>query len=651
MGGPNLLQKIINAYSKKTNNMEIRYGQLLDFINNLVINDESGRYNVFSTNTSDVLTAMLINLDESGVCKLKYSGTVIESIKNFGYLNQAVQTAYERMESNSEYPFPTFSSMNIKVPEDKLKALHLPENLSAALRDDIKDSDIIYKLFFAGDSSPIIAEGAIIRSRMLVLAVSKVRNFLTFKNNANFMYQKMLPAFNKNTRVLMDAIKMVQSNPGRASLAIKKPDEFVFSFWTQMCSFLRKDLSGKENMTTNDEGLLQSAVLIHSYILYYKNIIISNKRKQEALKFVGEKLKKEPYYYSISDIYSFSDKQGPLLDKKYKREDLHDFINGKLKVKNNDALPELVKVKTVNNKMYYIHNSVFLTLIHKKINDAHDHFRKEYLDAWAEDIRSYRTPKAMNSDEAFHADLEKKVKNEDPLLYAILSFELLYLSISDSKNLKLKALAQGWIDVKMQASKPLPDILDLHRRNLASEVRSIVPFWLTIGFFRRLAAIFGGGKKKKHAKSSLKAQIGAEGSYPKSTAKVISGLPSTDSSGRKKIKTKSAEYKNAVDLLKQKLNYSHSNVNEKLKDLSNDWNPLLDNDARNNLVKDVNNMVRDYMRKILRETAFAVPDAERVSNIADLLAGNKAFTVIKKRESFKNYITVYILKTLSETKP
>ena len=86
-------------------------------------------------------------------------------------------------------------------------------------------------------------------------------------------------------------------------------------------------------------------------------------------------------------------------------------------------------------------------------------------------------------------------------------------------------------------------------------------------------------------------------------------------------------------------------------ELSNEWNPLLDGEARNNLVKDVNNMVRDYMRKILRETAFAVPDAERVENIAELLVGNKAFSVIKKRASFKDYIKVYILKTLSETKP
>ena len=649
MSSNNLLQRIINGYSKKTGKWDIRFDSLLDFINNLVINDESGRYSIFSTNTSDVLTAMLIDLDESGACKLDYQGTSIVSIKNFGYLNQAVKAAYEKMESNSEYPFPTFNSLSINVPDERIKSLHLPESISLALKESIDDENVIYKLFYSGERSAIIALGDVIRSRMLILAVSKIRNYLTYKNNANFIYQKMYPAYKKNTRILMDTIKMVQSNPGRASLAIKKPDEFLFSFWTQLCSFLRKDLSGKETLTSTDEGLLQSAVLIHSYIMHYKNIIIGAKRKQEALRFVGEKLKKEPYYFTISDIYSFQDKSGTLLEKKFKKEDLHEFINSKLKARDNEALPELIKVKTVQNKLYYIHKGAFLTLVHKKIGDAHDYYRKEFLDAWTASMKDYKSPKEMNSDELFHNSLEKKVKNEDPLLYAILGFELLFLAISDCKNVKLKAVAQGWIDIKEQATKPLPVVLDLKRRDLASETRASVPFWVSIGFLRKLASVFS-GKKRKKRKAALKSQFGSGKKYPDTTAKVISGNSHSVASGTRGS-SRAGEYKKGVDRLKKELSYSNATANEQLKDLSSDWNPLLDHEARSNLVKDVNNMVRDYMRKILRETAFAVPDVERVENIVELLAGNKAFVSIKKKACFKDYIRIYILKILSETKP
>ena len=656
MENPNLIQRIIAAYSKKINNWEVRFDDLLAFINNLVINDESGRYNMFSTNTHDVLTAMLMDLEEAGKIGLSYSGTEIASIKNYDYISQAVKTAYEVMEVNSEYPFPTVSSIGIKIPDDYIISLHMPENFSTAMDD--KAEGKIFKLHVSGELSPVISEGGILGRRVLVLAVNKVRNYLAHKNNANYMYQKMVPICKKNTRALVDTIKMVQSNPGRAAIAIKKPDEFIFTFWTQLSSIIRNELAGKENKTGHDEGLLQSAYLINAYILYYKNIIIGNKRRDEALKYVGEKLKKDPYYFTISDIYGFSDKSGTLLDKKYKKEDLHEFINSKLQLKTNDFLPELIKVKTVNNKLYYIHRTAFLTLIHKKIGLAHDFYRKHYIDKWSADMRHYKSPDEMKSDEAFDSDLEKQIRKEDPLLYAILAYELLYLAIKDSKNIKLKAVAQGWIDPKAQAARPLPVILGLRRRELAGEVRSIVPFWLTIGFFRKLAAIFGGKKRKnKKPASGLHHSQSSAAGIPRST--VASGGIATANktvavSGEKNVpagRNRAVEYRKSVEMLKNQFSFSTANIYDSLDELINDWNPLLDTNARGNLVKDVNNMVRDYMRKILRETAFAVPDPERVNNIAELLAGNKAFNVIKKRESFKKYITMYILKTLTETKP
>ena len=292
MESTSLLQRIINAYSKKNNNWEIRYGNLLDFINNLVINDESGRYNIFSTNTSDVLTAMLIDLETSGSLGLAYNGSAITTIKNYGYLNQAVRNAYQKMESNSDYPFPTQSSLGIVIPDDRIATLHLPDSLSSAMKDKPGVNEKLFKLLVSGDLSPIIAEGDMIKNRAIVLAVSKIRNYMAHKNNANYAYQKLLPICKQNTRALVDTIKMVQSNPGRAAMAIKRPDEFLFSFWTQLCSFIGKEFSSKENKTAHDEGMLQSVYLINAYILYYKNIIINKKRRDEALKYVGEKIKK-----------------------------------------------------------------------------------------------------------------------------------------------------------------------------------------------------------------------------------------------------------------------------------------------------------------------------------------------------------------------
>jgi len=634
----NLLQRIINAYSKKKNDWIIQYDELLAFVNNLVLNDDAGRYQVFSINTSDILTAQLMDMEESGSCGLKYIDTRIDSVMNYSFLNYSVQAAYEKMESNSEFPFPTENSLGISIPDDRLQTLHMPEHLSMAMNDSGKLDKKILKFQFTNGVVPVLVIGSMVRGRMLVLAVNKIRNYLAYKNNANYTYQKMLPLCKQNTRALIEIIKMVQSNPSRAATAIKKPDEFIFTFWTQLCAFIRKELSDKENKTSSDEGLLHSAVLINAFILYYKNLIIRKRQKEDALKFVGEQLKKAPYHYTITDIYSFRDKSGPLLDKKYKRDDLHDFIGQKAKIKEKEILPEIIKVKTVKNKLYYIHRSVFLTLTHSKASDAHDHYRKIYLDDWSAELKNYKTRPEMNSDERFHSDLEKRIKKDDPLLYALLSYELLFLGLQESKNIKLKAVIEGWIDKVLHSTKPLPVVLNLRRRDLYSEVKSLLPFWLTIPFFRKLAAIFG-RKKKKQSRILSPARKSEENNIPKSTA-----------SGRKES-SRALTYRRDLEKLKTKYNYSSQSIDNNLNALSEEWNPLLDYQARGNLTSDVKNMVRDYVRKILRETTFAVPDAERVENIADLLAGNKAFDTIKKRQKLKRYISLYIIKILSETKP
>ena len=640
----NLLQRIINAYSKKKNDWIITFDELLGFIENLVLNDDAGRYHIFSTNTSDILTAKLMDMEESGSCGLSFIDTKIHSVLNYSFMNYAVEAAYERIESNSESPFPTEHTLRLTIPDDRLQILMMPEHLTMAMADSGKNDKKIFKLQFAGGVSSLLVIGSIIRGRLLVLAVNKIRNYLAFKNNANYTYQKMLPLCKQNTRALVELIKMIQSNPGRASTAIKKPDEFIFTFWTQLCAFIRKELSDKENKTSQDEGLLHSAVLINAYILYYKNLIILRKQKVEALKSVGEQLKKAPFFYTISDIYSFRDKSGPLLDKKYKRDDLNEFIGERTKLKEKEILPEIIKVKTINNKMYFIHRTVFLSLIHTKVEDAHTHYRKIYLDLWSAELKKYKTLPEMNSDERFHADLEKRVKKEDPLLYAILAYELVFLGLQESKNIRLKAVVEGWIDKHNHSTKPLPVVLNLLRRDLFAEVKSIVPFWLTIPFFMRLAAIFG--KKKKKPKSIKSASPAKDRSVAGEVA-----VPIRSTAVKRKEPSKLAQYKKDLDRLKTRYNYSNQGIDNTLSTLADEWNPLYDYQARNNLVSDVKNMVRDYVRKILRETSFSVPDAERVENISDLLSGNKAFDTIKKRQKFKKYISLYIIKILSDTKP
>ena len=180
------------------------------------------------------------------------------------------------------------------------------------------------------------------------------------------------------------------------------------------------------------------------------------------------------------------------------------------------------------------------------MSDAHDHFRKVYLDEWTTELRAFKNRAEMKSDEKFHADLEKRIKKEDPLLYAVLAYELLYLGLQESKNIQLKAVVEGWIDKSSHSTRPLPVVLNLRRRDLFSEVRSILPFWLTMPFFRRLASIFR-RKKKKDKRSSAPPPV--RGPEPEAHQR---------SASRSRDNSRQAAYRRDLEKIKDKIQLQHS---------------------------------------------------------------------------------------------
>lgn len=57
-------------------------------------------------------------------------------------------------------------------------------------------------------------------------------------------------------------------------------------------------------------------------------------------------------------------------------------------------------------------------------------------------------------------------------------------------------------------------------------------------------------------------------------------------------------------------------------------------------------MIRDFIRKMKKNFRFRPPDIQRINDIATRLAENNAFSQIRKREDFKTYIKLYIIKIL-----
>ena len=111
-------------------------------------------------------------------------------------------------------------------------------------------------------------------------------------------------------------------------------------------------------------------------------------------------------------------------------------------------------------------------------------------------------------------------------------------------------------------------------------------------------------------------------------------------------KARQAALQQTVARLKIEMIGADANVNQRLDELIERWNPLFDPVAKANLVEDVNAMIRDYVRKLRRGFLVRHPDVQRIRSLAESLAENEAFLEIKRKDFLRRYIEAYMLKLL-----
>ena len=66
--------------------------------------------------------------------------------------------------------------------------------------------------------------------------------------------------------------------------------------------------------------------------------------------------------------------------------------------------------------------------------------------------------------------------------------------------------------------------------------------------------------------------------------------------------------------------------------------------AHDNLTEDVNSLIRDYMRKVLRTLHASGFTPERISSLADSLVSTPSLMKIKNTPALKRYTELFMIK-------
>ncbi len=613
-----------------------------------------------TTDTEIQLSTHLEDLAEEKRCTLVYDEGKIGSVVYPEFFCELIKRKYKEIADDPEISFPNQQTLDLKIPPENIQSVDIKSDFVNLLGDREKGESNLLQLLFPEGINPVIVPSDLLANTLLGLSVEKVRLYLNTQRNAFYMLSKLRGVFRTKEQIVKDMINNVVSGRSQALETIHNPTEFSFMFWTHLANAIIREYREKTNKLDREHAYCQAAYLLGFYNVYFKGRVQKEKDSEAALKMLDRRLRQAPYYFTVTDIGNFKDNQGLLLSRKCSTEQMHQYLEKKTKPADAASLPEIFRLRANDKKEYYVAGEVLLPLTAKKIQDASSEYRKVIKDEWAGQLAALKKSREMKSDEVFAAKLERRVKNEDPLLGALLSYEMLFLTLQDSKPRYDVAQEIGRI-LNTSANKlvPMDELLRLNRREILAQAKMSLPIWKTIPginrFFGFLKKFLSGAQLRSPAKPRKKARpaesagssgtklLGAEGEPPQTRPAQRQTEPAREQPVSARARAQALQ--KAMAGLKLQF-VGNASLDESMDELIERWNPLFDPQAKANLVEDVNSLVRDFLRKLKRGFLVKPPDAPRIRNMAESLAANHAFDQIKKREALQRYIELYMIKVL-----
>jgi len=346
-------------------------------------------------------------------------------------------------------------------------------------------------MLFPEDISSLVITAGLLSHKMLEYSVQKIKIYLNYQKNAAYMQQKLRAIFKQRDLAIKELYNKVIARPGQAVSSITEPTDFSFRFWAHLASLIIQEFRAKDNIPAEEQSICQAAYLLGFYNVHYQGIAQKKKESETALRYLELRLRKQPYFFSLTDIYNLKDPKGILLTRKYSKEALHDFLEQKLQIDEDQNLPEFIRLKTENKKQYYIHKEVLLPLCLKKTYETAREYKERYVEEWTLLLKEFKKSEIMTDDMAFLHDLETRLKSEDTLLHALLSFDILFLALEEAEiSYEVAQEAERLFDKKHRSLAPLDKILGLERKALLAEARMHLPIWEAFPIIKYFVAFF-----------------------------------------------------------------------------------------------------------------------------------------------------------------
>ncbi|MFQ3621763.1 MAG: hypothetical protein SNJ78_12570 [Spirochaetales bacterium] len=645
------IRKLLKAYIAKTQEPILSYTNFRSLVEKY-IDRYPGELKELSALKKEIeihLPSLLEELGEEGIVEVAPLPDGTRQIRYIEYYRDLIENRYKVLQSRPDAPFPSEQSFSLVFPPDLIIPVDVKTEFVKPLEQGLEQPPRILRLFFPDLSKSVLVTTPLLSRVLLEVTLQKIRAYLRNQKNATYLQHKLLPLFRGRERILKDQMINLVTKPDLTLQDLMSPTDFIFQFWSQTSSFLLKELLEKKEKTEDEIDLAIAAYLIGAYAIYFKSKTTKERESETAIKQLSQSFDKRPYAFTFHDLFQLKDSKGFPLVKKIETAALQTFLDEKTTPSDDKSLPELIKVKTIDKKEFYISKQMVAKLLLERSFSLFREVRQKIVEDWYEALQNDEKRTEFKDSALFEEYVTSLVKQLDPLFYSLLNFSLLFLILEQVRPVAMeKEFLESVLDRKGKKIQPFTKIFRLHKEDLLSEAKLKLPFWKTVPILKQIIQFFINlytpnekreKKSKKEAKTLDRSAI-TLGSTEEETVKVEAGTTSVQK----------AKFREVVESLKARYAGPKADTQKDLKELIEEWNPLLDPKAKANLVEDVNSLVRDFLRKLKIVQRLQAPTAERLEKLADELIAHEALQQIRKKEALRKYLILYMLELLSKVR-
>lgn len=630
------LSSIIRYYAEKQKSPFIDLREFCAYIKKYAehhVEEEAELVKYLGDPTSTVV-AELQGLSEKHLVSI-ISANNKKTIVAITYFSAKYANQYKEILQNESVPYPIVTDLPKQFPNNVLEKKLSTQYIKDLIDKEDSKSPALYIMEFTRDLPALLMPACVPMKVLIDTSQQKIRKILK-KDEYHDYFLKKLRSTNPTKEIsIRNFFAHFVDTENYQFADFTDGDDYYI--WNQTLYYIRQDFEKIQDRTIEDINILQAVQILEIHSTYLKEQFQNNHKREEALKELEQALLKPPYFYSMNQILKFQDQSGRLLYGKYSDDDLKEFLQTKTTDGEANELPSLLLFKVDSGTRYYVYKRKVIQVIVRLCNEAHDSIENTLEEKWYKSLLNYERLPEMTDSQAFEEELKSLVEKNSPVLHALLTANFITILSYEKDDDETMEGFHLFVDGKLL---PYSDLLMLKNGKVLANAKARLPFIYTIPLISWIISFFNTRKKAK-AKDKAK----------KKSSESNAGLNLEELEETTKTAEKPASKTEALALQAKEISKDlipeGSTLDRELNYLTKQWNKMISKDAYNNLTEDVNSLIRDYTRRVVKTLSATTFTRERVENLANTLVKTPNMQKIKEEKALTEYVTLYILRLVS----